>query len=90
MILRMRDVFAMDATGLRALQEVHARFRRHGVTLLLSGVRSQPMMVLVKSGTLDQLGEENVLGSFREASVRAWAVADERPPEPETAGRDAP
>jgi SulP family sulfate permease len=76
-ILRMRDVFAMDATGLRALQEVHARFRRQGITLLLSGVRAQPMMVLVKSGTLESLGEENVLGSFREASVRAWAVADE-------------
>lgn len=76
-ILRMRDVFAMDATGLRALEEVLARFRRNGVTLLLSGVRAQPMMVLTKSGMLERLGEDNVLGSFREASVRAWRVADE-------------
>ena len=79
-ILRMRDVFAMDATGLRALEEVHERFRRQGIVMLLSGVRSQPMMVLVKSGALERFGEANVLGSFREASVRAWAVADETVP----------
>jgi len=82
-ILRMRDVLAMDATGLKALEEVHHRFRRRGIHLLLSGVRAQPMMVLVKSGALDRLGEDNVLGSFREASVRAWAVVDEGPTTPE-------
>ncbi len=76
-ILRMRDVFAMDATGLRALEEVHHRFARQGTHLLLSGVRAQPMMVLVKSGALDRFGEDNVLGSLREASVRAWALVDE-------------
>lgn len=76
-ILRMRDVFAMDATGLHALEGVHARFARRGITMLLSGVRAQPMMVMVKSGALDRFGEENVLGSFKGASVRAWEIADE-------------
>jgi SulP family sulfate permease len=76
-ILRMRDVFAMDATGLHALEEVHHRFVRQGIHLVLSGVRAQPMMVLVKSGALDRFGEDNVVGSFREASVRAWALVDE-------------
>jgi SulP family sulfate permease len=74
-ILRMRDVFAMDVTGLHALEEVHERFRRQGITMLLSGVRSQPMMVLVRSGALERLGEDNVLGSFRDAVARAWDVA---------------
>ena len=74
-ILRMRDVFAMDATGLHALEEVHHRFNRQGVTLLLSGVRAQPMMVLVRSGALERFGEDNVLGSFRDAVERAWTVA---------------
>jgi SulP family sulfate permease len=76
-ILRMRDVFSMDASGLHALEEVHDRFRHRGITMLLSGVRAQPMMVLVKSGALDRFGERNVLGSFKEASVRAWEIADE-------------
>jgi SulP family sulfate permease len=77
-ILRMRDVYAMDATGLHALEEVHTRLTGAGTILLLSGVRAQPMMALVKSGTLERLGEENVLGSFRDATIRAWIVADER------------
>lgn len=76
-ILRMRDVFSMDATGLRALDEVHARFSRQGITLLLSGVRPQPLTVMRKAGSLERFGEENVLDSFRAASVRAWAVVDE-------------
>ena len=76
-ILRMRDVYAMDATGLHALEEVHARLTKAGVVLLLSGVRAQPMMTLVKSGALERLGEEHVLGSFRDAVIQAWAILDE-------------
>jgi SulP family sulfate permease len=86
-ILRMRDVFSMDATGLHALEEVQARFARQGVLLLLSGVRAQPMMVLVRSGALERFGEDNVLGSFREAVDRAWAVVGADGSEP--AGREA-
>jgi SulP family sulfate permease len=78
-ILRMREVFAMDATGLHALEKVHQRLQKHGVILLLSGVRAQPLAVMVRSGALDRLGEDNVLGSFREASVRAWEVVDDLP-----------
>ena len=85
-ILRMRDVFAMDATGLHALEEVHQRFRKHGVILLLSGIRAQPLAVMEQSGALDRLGAANVLGSFREASVRAWEVVDDFPESRRPAG----
>ena len=81
-ILRMRQVFAMDATGLHALEKVHQRLSKHGVILILSGVHAQPLSVMVKSGALNRLGEANVLGSFREASVRAWEVVDELPEAP--------
>jgi SulP family sulfate permease len=76
-ILRMREVYAMDATGLHALEQVRTRLAGHGAHLLLSGVRAQPMMTLVRSGALERLGEENVCGSFLEASVRAWEVHDQ-------------
>lgn len=85
-ILRMREVFAMDATGLHALEEVHHRFTKQGTIVLISGIRAQPLMVLQRSGTLERFGTDNVLGSFREASVRAWAVLEE---EPEGGGRTA-
>ena len=76
-ILRMRSVFALDSTGLHALEKVHERLGRHGTHLILSGVHAQPMDVLVRSGAYDRFGEENVCGSFREAVVRAWVLFDE-------------
>jgi SulP family sulfate permease len=85
-ILRMRDVLALDSTGLHALEKVHERLRRHGTHLILSGVHAQPMSVLVRSGAYKRFGEANVLGSFREAAVRAWEVLDEAPPSPEAGG----
>lgn len=74
-ILRMRDVYAVDATGLHALEEVHTRLTRAGTAMILSGVRPQPLEAMVKSGVLGRLGAENVLGTFREATIRAWAVS---------------
>lgn len=77
-ILRMRDVYAMDATGLHALTGVHQRLARQGTVMLLSGVRVQPLGVLERTGALEAFGEENVLGSFRAAVERAWEVVEER------------
>ena len=68
-ILRMRYVVAMDATGLRALEEVFVRFQRQGTLLVLSGVQDQPRRVLERSGLLERIGSENVLASFP-AAVR--------------------
>src|SRR6476660_9606344 len=42
LIIRMRDVPAIDATGLHALQELARRCRREGTLLLLSDVHAQP------------------------------------------------
>jgi SulP family sulfate permease len=70
-ILRMRDVVAMDATGLRALSEVHARFQRQGTRLLLSGVHSQPLAAMRSDGLAARIGAENLLASFPEALDRA-------------------
>ncbi len=87
-ILRMRDVFAIDATGLHALDEVHGRLKRQGIPLLLSGVRAQPLMALTTSGGLERLDESNVLGSFRDAVARAWLLTEGHaaPPPGGTAG----
>jgi len=81
-ILRMRSVFALDSTGLHALERVHERLARHGTRLILSGVHAQPLDVLIRSGAYDRLGEDNVCASFREAAVRAWEVLDDSPAGP--------
>ena len=41
-ILRMREVLAMDSTGLHALESMHQGFEKSGTLLILSGVHSQP------------------------------------------------
>lgn len=74
-ILRMREVLALDSTGLHALETVHAGLGRAGTRLLLSGVHSQPRAVLERSGALDRVGRENVLGTYAEACARAWEIA---------------
>lgn len=66
----MRNVPAMDSTGLNALRELVRKARRDGIHVVLSGVRDQPRQLLERSGMLAELGEENVLPSIEEALAR--------------------
>ncbi|TMA33340.1 MAG: sulfate permease [Deltaproteobacteria bacterium] len=66
-VLQMRHVLAIDATGLQALEDVAARLRRRGTRLLLSGVHAQPLVALERSGALERIGAENLFMTFDEA-----------------------
>jgi sulfate permease, SulP family len=72
LIIRMRNVPAIDSTGLHALRELVHRSRREGVRVVLSDVHAQPLMALGRSDLLDELGEDNVFGNLDDAlnSVR--------------------
>jgi len=70
-ILQMRHVLAIDATGLQALEDIAARLRRHGGTLLLVGVHAQPLVAIERSGTLDRIGAANLFLDFEAALKRA-------------------
>jgi sulfate permease, SulP family len=67
LIIRMRHVPAMDSTGLHALSDVVRRSRKDGVRVILSDVHAQPLMALGRSTLLQELGEENVVGSLSDA-----------------------
>jgi len=71
LIVRMRNVPAMDSTGLRALIDVWEKNRAAGTLLLLSDVHAQPMMTLARSGLLDRIGDENLFGNLDDALNRA-------------------
>jgi SulP family sulfate permease len=51
-VLRLGAVPVLDATGMHALREFQARCRRMKTSLLLCGLRPQPLAVLRKSGAL--------------------------------------
>ena len=71
LILRMRQVLAMDATGLNALEDLCGRMHRKGKHLILSGPHAQPLFTMEKAGFLDRVGRPNVCATFEEALARA-------------------
>jgi SulP family sulfate permease len=76
LIMRMRKVLSLDATGLHALEDVFAQTRRDGSVLVLSGVHANPLVVMQRSGFLDLIGEENVFDNIHDALNRAREVVE--------------
>jgi SulP family sulfate permease len=67
LIIRMRNVPAMDSTGLNALRDVVVRFRRAGTRVILSDIHAQPMLALQRSSLADELPEEDLVGNIDDA-----------------------
>ncbi len=87
-ILRLRNMTAIDGTGLHALEELHERLRQSGRALIVCGAREQPATFLRQSGFVRHIGEANVVPSFDEALRRVEAIrqdhgATSEPPAPE-------
>jgi SulP family sulfate permease len=83
LILRMRNVPAIDATGMHALTDVVRRTRRDGTLVLLSDVHAQPMVAMGRSGLLDEIGDDCIFGNLDDALNHArqyLGVAVEPPP----------
>ncbi len=70
-ILRMRNVPALDETAMRALFEVYSICKKSNLTLILSHTNEQPLSVMKKSGFYDKVGEENFLPNIDEALLYA-------------------
>lgn len=60
LILRMRNVMVIDATGIRAIENIYAMAKKQNIILILSGVRIQILFTLQKSGLLKKIGDENI------------------------------
>jgi sulfate permease, SulP family len=78
LILRMRNVGLLDATGIALLRDLVRKGRRDGTVLILSDVHSQPMAVMTRSDLRGAIGEENFVGSIDEALTRAKQIVTER------------
>lgn len=75
LIIRMKNVPIIDATGIRTLKEVHADIKKKGTTLILSEVGSAFVMnELKKSRLLFQIGKGNVADTFEKAYTRANVI----------------
>lgn len=73
-ILRLRNMTALDATGLHAIEGFSDRLHSAGKTLLLCGARAQPAELLARSDFLTHVGVENVLPHIQQALSRAREI----------------
>ncbi len=74
-IVRLRNMTALDATGLHALEVFAERLRKSGRTLLLCGARNQPAELLRRGDFIGHVGRENVLPHVEAALQRAAEIA---------------
>jgi SulP family sulfate permease len=80
LIILMRNVPAIDSTGLHALRQLTRRIRSDGTRLLIAEVHAQPMMALGKSELLEDLGEASIFGKLEDALAEARKFAGARTP----------
>ena len=71
-ILRMRNVPAIDATGIHALEQMAKKCRHQGTALILTEIGHQPLRAIVRAGKLDALGGRTHLAKTLEIALE-WA-----------------
>lgn len=73
-ILRLRNMTAIDSTGLQALENLADRVRACGRQLLLCGAREQPALRMQQAEFHEHVGEQNICSSITEALERSRAL----------------
>jgi SulP family sulfate permease len=82
-ILRLRNMTALDGTGLQALENLADVVHNSGRTLLLCGGRQQPAEIMRNAEFEQRVGAENICASVAEALQQArklWSLRAERGP----------
>ncbi|EWM54936.1 SulP family inorganic anion transporter [Ruminococcus flavefaciens] len=75
--IRMRNVPAIDSTGVEALMRIVKRCDRHNVSVVFSHVNEQPMKAMTKAGFVEKVGRENFCDHIDTALLRAEAIENE-------------
>ncbi|HEY3704639.1 MAG TPA: SulP family inorganic anion transporter [Terracidiphilus sp.] len=73
-ILRLRNMTAIDGTGIHAIERLAKNLRASGRVLILCGAMQQPSRLLRQSRFLDQVGRENIMPNVQAALDRARQV----------------
>jgi SulP family sulfate permease len=73
-LFRLRNMTAIDATGLFALEEVARELHKTGRTLILCGAPEQPAQLMRQAEFEEVVGQENICANVEEALRRAETV----------------
>lgn len=74
LILRMRHVPTIDATGLQALEDLWKKCQKQGTALILSGVQEKPWLQLEQTGLYYRIGPQNVHNNIDSALDHARSL----------------
>ena len=78
LIIRMRSVPAIDATGIQAIEKIIARCKKNGTKVIFSHVNEQPMKIFMKSGIFEELGEEAFCANIDDALAESEVLVKNR------------
>lgn len=66
-ILRMRNVSAMDIEGVDIINQFYENCEKHHMTILVSKLQEQPRKALTKAGLIDKIGEDHIFPHVQDA-----------------------
>src|SRR5215203_892426 len=73
-IFRLRNMTAIDATGLHALEQLNDRLQKSGRALILCGARQQPAAFLEQAEFIGHVGANNIVANIEMALRRAGQI----------------
>jgi SulP family sulfate permease len=73
-MLRVRNMTAIDATGIHALENIAEKLHGTGRTLILCGMREQPARLMSRSDFHRHLGEKNIQPTLADGIARAKEI----------------
>lgn len=76
LIIRMRGVPSLDATGMNALEILYEYCAAHGVRLIFSHVNEQPLRTMQRAGFVDLVGEEHFRPNIDDAIAHARELVE--------------
>jgi SulP family sulfate permease len=74
LILRLRNVPAIDATGIATIKDIYDECKNNNSVLILSGIHAQPLFAAEKAGLIAKIGDENIRGNIDDALNRAREI----------------
>jgi SulP family sulfate permease len=79
-ILRLRNMTALDATGLFALEEIARTLKKSGRELILCGAREQPLKLIEQTEFEGLVGPQNICDNVQDALRRAEEIFERLQP----------
>ncbi len=77
-ILEMKNLLSIDASGIRALEDLFNDMKNQGTKLIISGIHKQPLFALANSDLLDKIGEDMVFENLEEAIKESERIVKDK------------